>query len=147
MMFAWQIVEKIKTKETSARAVVEASLAQAERVQADLNAFISIVKEEALKRADALDKAIANGEEVGALAGVPVVIKDNICTKDIRTTAGSKSLEAFVPPYSATVIDRLEAAGAIVIAKANLDEFGMGSSNENSAFGAARNPWDSERVP
>lgn len=147
MTFAWQIAKDIKTKKTSARAVIEAALAKAEQVQSSLNAFISISKEDALKRADEIDLALANGEALGALAGVPVVVKDNICTKGIRTTAGSKSLEDFVPPYNATVIERLEAAGAIVIAKANLDEFGMGSSNENSAFGAARNPWDASRVP
>ncbi len=147
MKFAYEIAENIKSKTLTARAVIEASLAKAHHVQARLNAFISIADEAALKAADALDARIAKGETVGSLAGVPVVVKDNICTEGMTTTAASKSLELFVPPYSATVIKRLEAAGAIVIAKANLDEFGMGSSNENSAFGAAKNPWDDSRVP
>ncbi|MCA9836913.1 MAG: Asp-tRNA(Asn)/Glu-tRNA(Gln) amidotransferase subunit GatA [Trueperaceae bacterium] len=147
MSFAYEIAEQVRTGKTSARAVIEASLARAERVQAELNAFITIARDAALAAADALDKRSASGEDPGPLAGVPVVIKDNICTQGIRTTAGSKSLEHFIPPYSATVVERLQQAGAIVVAKANLDEFGMGSSNENSAYGAARNPWDKSRVP
>ncbi len=147
MMFAHEIAEQVRTGKRSARAVIEESLARADAVQAELNAFISIPRAAALAAADAIDKKIANGEDPGVLAGVPVVVKDNICTKGIRTTAGSKSLEHFVPPYNATVIERLQAAGAVVVAKANLDEFGMGSSNENSAYGPARNPWDASRVP
>ena len=147
MMFAHEIAQQVRSKKQSARAFIEASLARAEGVQAELNAFITIPKAEALAAANAIDQKVAVGQDPGVLAGVPVVIKDNICTKDIRTTAGSKSLEKFVPPYNATVIERLQAAGAIVVAKANLDEFGMGSSNENSAFGPARNPWDTSRVP
>lgn len=145
--FAFEIAAEVRAGRSSAEAVVRAALDRAETVQRDLNAFITIMANEALARAKALDERHAKGEPLGSLAGVPIVVKDNICTKGTRTTAGSKSLEQFVPPYSATVVERLEAAGAVVIAKANLDEFGMGSSNENSAFGPARNPWDRARVP
>ena len=147
MKFAHQIAQEVRSGEVSAEEVVQAALSKAERVQEDLNAFLTISHDAALSKARALDERIASGEEVGPLAGVPIAVKDNICTAGIRTTAGSKSLETFVPPYSATVVARLEAAGAIVIAKTNLDEFGMGGSSENSAYGAMRNPWDPTRVP
>ncbi|MGL4609904.1 MAG: Asp-tRNA(Asn)/Glu-tRNA(Gln) amidotransferase subunit GatA [Trueperaceae bacterium] len=142
-MFAYEIAESVRTGQRSAEEVIREALAKAEVVQAKTNAFITIAHEQALAKAKALDASKA----YGVLAGVPVVVKDNICTKDILTTAASKSLEHFIPPYSATVVERLEKAGAIVIAKANLDEFGMGGSNENSAFGAVKNPWDTSRVP
>ncbi len=146
MEFAFETARRTAAGEQSAERSVRESLERAEAVRG-LNAFVTVLHEEALARARAVDDSIVRGEPVGPLAGVPVVIKDNICTAGVRTTAGSKSLEHFVPPYSATVVKRLEAAGAVVVAKANLDEFGMGSSNENSAFGAARNPWDSAYVP
>ena len=146
MMFAHEIAEAVRQKQKSVRSVVEESLARADLVQAKHNAFVTIAHDYALAKADALDSAIAAGEDVGALAGVPVVIKDNICTKGLRTTAGSNSLAAFIPPYSATVVNRLEAAGAVIIAKANLDEFGMGGSNEYSFVGACTNAWDDSRI-
>lgn len=146
MMFAYEIADAVRRKERSVRSVVEESLARAEQVQTKHNAFITIAHEYALAKADALDSAMATGEDIGALAGVPVVIKDNICTKSVRTTAGSKSLEGFIPPYSATVVQRLEAAGAVIIAKANMDEFGMGGSNEYSLIGACTNAWDDSRI-
>ena len=144
--FAYEIADDVRARRVRAKEVVRAALARAEEVGA-LGAFVTVAAEEAVERARSLDAAIGAGEDVGPLAGVPVVVKDNILTQGIRTTAGSKSLEGFVPPYSATVVERLSAAGAVVIAKANLDEFGMGSSNEHSAFGPARNPWDPTRVP
>jgi aspartyl-tRNA(Asn)/glutamyl-tRNA(Gln) amidotransferase subunit A len=146
-MFAYEIAEAVRSGKITAEEVVREALAKADKVQLECNAFITIAHESALAKAKDLDARRAKGETLGVLAGVPVVIKDNICTKNIKTTAASKSLEHFIPPYNATVVERLENAGAIVIAKANLDEFGMGGSNENSAFGPAKNPWDTSRVP
>jgi aspartyl-tRNA(Asn)/glutamyl-tRNA(Gln) amidotransferase subunit A len=143
VMFAHEIARQVRSRQRTAEEVTREALAKAEVVQAKTNAFITIAHEQALAKARALDAS----KSFGVLAGVPVVVKDNICTRDILTTAGSKSLRSFIPPYSATVVERLEQAGAIVVAKANLDEFGMGGSNENSAFGVAKNPWDSSRVP
>lgn len=146
MMFAHQIADAVRAGRTRAEDVVQDALAHAERVQ-DLNAFITLAPDAALANARALDERGKAGETLGPLAGVPIAVKDNLCTTGIRTTAGSKSLDSFVPPYSATVVARLEAAGAIIIAKTNLDEFGMGGSGENSAYGPMRNPWDPSRVP
>ncbi len=112
-----------------------------------LGAFVSIDREGALERARAIDLRLRAGERVGALAGVPVAIKDNLCTKGLRTTCGSRILESFTPPYSATVVDRLEAEGAVIIGKTAMDEFAMGSTSESNAFGVVRNPVDPERVP
>ena len=147
MTSAAEIATAVRRGEQTVREVVSRALLRAEAVQHQTNAFITLARAEALSRAEALDANHAAGEAPGPLAGVPVVVKDNICTQGIRSTAGSKSLDGFVPPYSATVVERLEAAGAVVIAKANLDEFGMGSSNENSFFGPVRNPWDLSKVP
>ncbi len=113
----------------------------------DLNALNSTYKDEAIKRAREIDERRKNGESVGALAGIPIVLKDNINYLGTKTTCASKFLENFVSPYSATCAERLHAADAIVIGKANMDEFAMGSSNENSAFGAVKNPVDNTRVP
>lgn len=126
-----------------ATAAVERSLALAEREQGHLNAFITVLADRARAASAA---GPAGGPPGGALAGVPVVVKDNICVAHAPTTAASRILERFVPPYSATVVERIEAAGAVVVAKSNLDEFGMGSTNENSAFGPALNPLDHGRV-
>jgi aspartyl-tRNA(Asn)/glutamyl-tRNA(Gln) amidotransferase subunit A len=146
-MFAYEIAEAVRAGKMTAEEIVREALAKADKVQLECNAFITIAHEAALTRAKELDARRAKGETLGVLAGVPVVVKDNICTKGIKTTAASKSLEHFIPPYNATVVERLENAGAIVVAKANLDEFGMGGSNENSAYGPAKNPWDTSRVP
>lgn len=116
-------------------------------VQPRLNPYIEILADSALQRAAAVDAALQRGETVGPLAGVPVTLKDNICTRIGHTTCASKILAGYQSPYNATVVQRLEAAGAVIVAKANLDEFAMGSSTENSAFGVTRNPWSPERVP
>jgi aspartyl-tRNA(Asn)/glutamyl-tRNA(Gln) amidotransferase subunit A len=110
-----------------------------------LHAFNTITKDRALTRAAALDRLPAG--ERGPLHGVPIALKDNLCTRGIRTTASSRILERYVPPYDATVVERLEHAGAVIVGKTNCDEFAMGSSNENSAFGPVHNPWDNDRTP
>lgn len=132
-------------KECSVTEVVQSCLARIERTEPHLNACVTVLADEALAQAGALD---AEGPEAGrALWGVPVTLKDLICTKGVRTTCGSRFLETFVPCYDAEVADRLKRAGAVVLAKTNMDEFAMGSTTEHSAFGRTSNPWDVERVP
>jgi len=141
-----QVAAGVKGREFSAEEYIYQLLERIEKVEPKVNAFVS-VRKEALDEARVIDKKIRDGEQVGALAGVAVSIKDNICTKGIKTTCASKMLETFVPPYDATVVKRLRDVGAIVIGKANLDEFAMGSTTEFSRYGATRNPWDISRVP
>ncbi|HWG85787.1 MAG TPA: Asp-tRNA(Asn)/Glu-tRNA(Gln) amidotransferase subunit GatA [Deinococcales bacterium] len=145
-MTAVETASLVRAGEASAAEVVGAALERA-RAAESLNAFISLDEEGALARARLIDQRRAAGEDLGPLAGVPVALKDNLCVRGGRTTAGSRALSGFVSPYSATSVQRLEAAGAVVVGKTNLDEFAMGSSTENSAFGPTRNPWDRERVP
>ncbi|MEZ4871397.1 MAG: Asp-tRNA(Asn)/Glu-tRNA(Gln) amidotransferase subunit GatA [Bdellovibrionales bacterium] len=141
-----QLKAHIAEGEISCEAVTAAYLGQIKKLNDDLNAFIT-VNDNALERAHELDKKHKSGEDLGPLGGLPIAIKDLLCTRGIRTTAGSKILENFVPPYSSTVTSRLEEAGAIVLGKTNLDEFAMGSSTETSYFGVCKNPWDTQRVP
>ena len=131
----------------SAVSVTESALAATKKRNDQLHAFLHIASEAALAQARAVDAKRARGAPLGRLAGVPVAVKDAICTRGIPTTAASRVLAGWVPPYDATVIERLHAADAVVIGKTNMDEFAMGSSNENSAFGPARNPWDLARTP
>lgn len=131
----------------STREVVEAALSRVNMVEPSIHAFITVTAEQAVAQAHEVDDRRANGEQLGPLAGIPIAVKDVICTQGINTTCGSKILANFVPPYNATVIDRLKSAGAILIGKTNCDEFAMGSSTENSAFFPTGNPWDPTRVP
>ena len=143
---AAEIRRAVASREVSALEVCRTSLARAERLNPTLNAFITINAEAALSRAADLDRRHQEVAEL-PLLGVPIAVKDNICTRGLRTTAGSRVLQHYVPPYDATVIERLHAAGAVVIGKTNCDEFAMGSSTEHSAFGSARNPWAVDRTP
>src|SRR4029079_1845391 len=134
-------------KKFSAEELARQSLAYAEGENPKTNAYLTLSPERALRAARAVDAKIASGEDPGALAGVPVAVKDVIVTRGLRTTCGSKLLANYVPPYDATAVIRLEQAGGVILGKTNCDEFAMGSSNENSAFGPVRNPLALDRVP
>ena len=142
-----ELVKKIQAKEVRSQDLVEFYIKQIEDKEDEIGAFISLQKEEALAKAKEIDEKIAKGEKVGLLAGIPIAVKDNLCTNGVKTTCASKMLEDFVPPYDATVVKRLEEEDAIIIGKTNLDEFAMGSSTENSAFKITKNPIDTTRVP
>ncbi len=140
------VSDAVKAKKISATEVTHFFLARAEKLNPFLNAYITM-NSDALREAATVDEKIAKNLEVGPLAGVAFGIKDLICTKDLRTTAGSKILENFIPPYDATLVERLKKAGAVILGKLNLDEFAMGSSNETSFFGNCKNPWNTQYVP
>jgi len=144
---ALEIGKKLRTRELSCAETVQSYLNAIKEEGKDVNAYISVMEEKAMEQAEAVQRRIDMGETLSPLAGVPVAVKDNICTKGIKTTAASRMLHNFVPPYNATVIEKLEQAGAVIIGKTNLDEFAMGGSTETSYYGIARNPWDSEKVP
>jgi aspartyl-tRNA(Asn)/glutamyl-tRNA(Gln) amidotransferase subunit A len=139
--------DALLTKKTSARELAKDFYARIERRNPELNAFLALCPERAYAQAERVDAAVAKGQALPRLAGVPVAIKDVISTQGVRTTCGSKILENYTPPYDATAIERLEKAGAVILGKTNCDEFAMGSSNENSAYGPVRNPVAIDRVP
>ena len=144
---AVELGKKIKAKEISVVEAVKASIAQIEKVEKDVNSFVTLDKEGALKRAEEVQKLIDDGTLTGLLAGVPVAIKDNMCTKGMLTTCSSKILGNFQPMFTAEAVKNLEAAGAVILGKTNMDEFAMGSTTETSAYGVTKNPWNTEHVP
>ena len=144
---ALDIARAVRAGSASALDTVEKYLRAIDEVDGELHAFVTVLHETARAEAGAVDAKVAAGDDPGPLAGVPVALKDNMCTRGIPTTCSSRILDGWCPPYDATVVQRLRAAGAIVIGKTNLDEFAMGSSTENSAFGPTRNPHDPARVP
>src|SRR5579863_10688021 len=137
----------IQERETTAFALAEAHFARIQEVDGQIGAFLTLCKERALEQADRIDRMSAEGKTLPPLGGVPVAIKDVMSTRGVRTTAGSKILSKYIPPFDCTAVARLEKAGAMVIGKTNCDEFAMGSSNENSGFHPVRNPRDLNRVP
>ena len=142
-----KIASMIRNKEVSIKEVLDSVYQRIESVDNTLGAYITLCKEDAYKQAEILQKRLDAGENIGDLGGVPIAIKDNICTKDVKTTCASRMLEEFVPIYNATVIEKLEKAGAIILGKTNMDEFAMGSSTETSYMKKTKNPWNIENVP
>ena len=144
---AVELGKKIKAKEITVVDAVKASLEQIKKLEPVVHAYVTVDEEGALKRAEEVQKLIDDGTLTGPLAGVPVAIKDNMCTKNLLTTCSSKILYNFVPTFSAEAVINLEKAGAVILGKTNMDEFAMGSTTETSAYGVTRNPWDPEHVP
>lgn len=142
-----ELHQQLVRKERSAVEIATEALERVQALEPKLHSFISVTADRAIAQAQQVDAKIAAGEAIGPLAGIPIGIKDNLCTKGIRTTCGSRILENFVPPYESTVTQRLFDAGAVMVGKTNMDEFAMGSSTETSAYQMTANPWDLERVP
>jgi len=146
-MSAREIAAGVRAQKFSAVEIAQAASTRARSLEPKLNSFVTLLDDVALEQARAVDAKIAAGQDPGCLSGVPVALKDNLCLRNARTTCCSKILAEYIPPYSATVVEKIIAAGGLIIGKTNLDEFAMGSSTENSAFGVTRNPWDVSRVP
>ncbi len=144
---AAELGKKIKAKDVTAVEAVKASLAQMRALEPVLNCYVTIDEAGALKRAKDVQRRIESGELTGPLAGVPVAVKDNLCTEGMLTTCSSKILHNFIPAYTAEAVQNLERAGAVILGKTNMDEFAMGSTTETSAYGATKNPWNVEHVP
>jgi aspartyl-tRNA(Asn)/glutamyl-tRNA(Gln) amidotransferase subunit A len=142
-----ELAAKVQSGEIKAVEVAEATLGRIDAVDPALHAFLALAREEVVAQARGIDARRAAGEKLGPLAGVPVALKDALCTRGVTTTSGSKILEGYTPPYDATVVARLRAADALLPGKTNMDEFAMGSSNENSAYGPVKTPWDVTRTP
>jgi len=144
---AHQLKDRLKKKEISSAEITESVYSRIEAVEEKLNSYIRLEKKSALKKAAEVDKHIGSGGEISDFTGMPLAVKDNICTKGVTTTCASKILENYIPVYNATVIEKLQKQDYVLVGKANMDEFAMGSSNENSHFGPVKNPWDTGRVP
>ncbi|ATS19051.1 aspartyl/glutamyl-tRNA amidotransferase subunit A [Parathermosynechococcus lividus PCC 6715] len=142
-----ELHRQLVKKERSATEITQAYLERIQALEPTLHSFLTVTGDRALEQAAAVDRQIAAGETIGLLSGIPLAIKDNLCTYGVRTTCASKMLADFVPPYESTVTAKLHQAGAVMLGKTNLDEFAMGSSTENSAFGLTANPWNVECVP
>ena len=144
---ATELAKKIKAGEITSEEAAKASLAQIAKEDQKIRAYLTVDEEKVLARAKEVDDGIRSGKYTGPLAGVPIAVKDNICTKDMRTTCASKILENFVPFYDATAVTRITDAGMVILGKTNMDEFAMGSTTETSAYGVTKNPWDLDKVP
>jgi len=144
---AHETVQKIWGNEATAEECVQAIFETIHKLEDKINAYVTLTEEQALKKAKQIDRKIATGKQVGKLAGVAIAVKDAICTQGTVTTCSSRMLKNFVPPYDATVIERIKREDGVIIGKTNMDEFAMGSSTETSHFGPTRNPWDTSRVP
>ena len=144
---AVELGRKIREHEIRVVEATEASLAQIEKLEPQLNCYVTVAKEQALKQAKEVQKRIDDKTLTGPLAGVPMAMKDNMCLEGLPTTCSSKILENFVPTYTAEAVKRLIGAGAVILGKTNMDEFAMGSTTETSAFGETKNPWNPAHVP